>query len=118
MGAAKQTCDLCHRAPGEQHGSRCARSRYQQARLGAALESEGAPRWKHVSAMLVTDTEIENIGEHQIPAGGPRSGLAGVAYYRLPGDTYSKRPGAGGRPSRPKLARFAFMAPAPRRSAA
>jgi len=117
MGAARQTCDLCHRAPGEQHTSRCARSRYQLARLNASLASEGVPRWLHVSTMLVKDTEIDTVGEHDLPANGPRSTLTEIAYYKLPGDTYSRRPGAGGRPARPNVARFAFMSPVARPAA-
>jgi hypothetical protein len=117
MGAAKRVCDLCRRQPGEPHSSSCARSRYQQARLAAQLASEGAPRWVHVSTMLVSDTEVENLGEHKIPAGGPRTDPSGVAYYLLPGETRSRRPGAGGRPARPDYARFAFRAPAVRGAA-
>lgn len=122
MGQSRQTCPLCGREPGGRHRAACARSAYQQARLGALLGSLGVPRWLHVSTMLATDSEIEGIGEHTIPAGSPRSDATGIAFFLLPGETYTRPPnpalglpgtppGAGGRPRAPQLARFAYKAP-------
>lgn len=110
-GQHRVQCDLCKRLPGDPHKGNCARSKFAQARLSALCASSLAPRWLHVSTMFVSDTEIESIGEHTIPAGAPRSDTAREAFFLLPGDTYSRYPGRGGRPRNPKVARFAVVIP-------
>jgi len=79
-GQSSVRCDLCHRAPGDPHLIQCARSRHQQDRLGAQLESASAPRWVFVATMVVSDREIVGLGEHSLPENGPRSDVIGVAY--------------------------------------